>query len=280
VAFPIFLDERRPKADNSKEHIKWEKLGSSKIASADSNDRGKSSPAIELGEGKKVKESDEELKQFVDQCYEDRAKLEEAWEEELKAREAWERKQAEGHTQEERYGTSRREAQGQPVVGPPRPPSPPKKPYPLVEDDEPLENFGSLLRSLREERGLSLQDVAARAKEYLAPRKGGRDPVSKSALSLYERGEVKGLKPQILWMFSRVYDYPYEKLVRVWAEERFHVRISVLSAEQAHSELDSQANRFPAITRSGVRDELTNLQKATSDCPVVFPRLWANLDAA
>jgi len=42
-------------------------------------------------------------------------------------------------------------------------------------------------------------------------------------LSLYERGEVMTLKPQLLWLLGQVYGVPYEELVRRWVTARFGV---------------------------------------------------------
>lgn len=75
--------------------------------------------------------------------------------------------------------------------------------------------FGQYLTELRKAADLSLDEVVALAKR----RKTGQ--VSKSALSLYERGEIKNPNPEMLQALAAIYQVPFEELAQKWFNQRF-----------------------------------------------------------
>lgn len=75
--------------------------------------------------------------------------------------------------------------------------------------------FGAYLTELRNGAGLSLDMVVAASKN----KKGGK--ISKSALSLYERGETISPSPELLETLAEIYKVPFRQLAEAWFTQRF-----------------------------------------------------------
>lgn len=103
----------------------------------------------------------------------------------------------------------------------------PIQPYPFSPEDDrqSLQKFGRWLVRLRFRANFHTQDaVIAAIKKGLPQESRTRRFISKSTLSLYERGEIKTMRPWILWVLSQLYRVPYALMIRCWAEARYHVQ--------------------------------------------------------
>ncbi len=100
-----------------------------------------------------------------------------------------------------------------------------------VLDNQPntLEYFGKQLGELRLRAGYSSLDAVVRKAEELHGQ--GTQLVSKSMLSLYERGEIKTPKPETLRLLAELYRTSYEELAQCWFEERY--ALSGISLDRA-----------------------------------------------
>ena len=102
-----------------------------------------------------------------------------------------------------------------------------------------LENFGSYLQGLRKLAGFTSLDAVIQA---LDETNDSQSPsISKSMLSLYERGELGSVRPEVLQALSHIYRASYEDLAHRWFAERFCVSLrssensKILEAIEEHS---------------------------------------------
>lgn len=97
-----------------------------------------------------------------------------------------------------------------------------EKPVPPWNDAN-LAAFGNWLVELRLRAALRSQDTVIEAARGQFPEFTSPRPLTKSMLSLYERGEVHSLKPRVLWVLGHLYGVPYEEMVRRYVNARFGV---------------------------------------------------------
>ncbi|MBI3255601.1 MAG: helix-turn-helix domain-containing protein [Candidatus Andersenbacteria bacterium] len=96
---------------------------------------------------------------------------------------------------------------------------------PNWKQKEKLSQFGEWLRQTRQRTGFrSLKQVVEAEKKELEP--GRSQLLSRSMLSVIERGKVNSLKPEVLWVLARLCRVPYEEVVRRWVLARFAVNFS------------------------------------------------------
>ena len=83
-----------------------------------------------------------------------------------------------------------------------------------------LLEFGSYLIEIRHKAGFRSQDsaLAAARKKFKSTK-----VLSKSMLSLFERGEVMTVKPEVLRLLSRLYNVDYKEMAERWFEERYGI---------------------------------------------------------
>ena len=95
--------------------------------------------------------------------------------------------------------------------------------YPVMKDS--FKNFGQQLVELRVQAGYSSLDKALIALKQ----RRTKITLSKSLLSLYERGQIKALRPEILRALAALYGVEYEYLATCWFEARYLQRLPQIS---------------------------------------------------
>lgn len=99
-------------------------------------------------------------------------------------------------------------------------------PFSPKDDRRSLQKFGRWLVRLRLRADFKSQDaVIAAIKRGLPQGSESQRSISKSMLSLYERGEIQTLRPWILWVLSQLYCVSYTLMIQCWTEARYHVRV-------------------------------------------------------
>ncbi len=117
-------------------------------------------------------------------------------------------------------------------------------------------NFSKFLVDSRLKAGFrSLDDVLNFAK------KNKLKFPSKSSLSLYERGKVSSIKPEILQSLAQIYDLSYQDLAELWFKERYDIKNSFYKNNFPDFLLDADKN---SISLKGTSEDKRDSMKIIS----------------
>ena len=115
--------------------------------------------------------------------------------------------------------------------------------------------FGNFLKQIRLEAGHTSLDSACEAiHEELG------EKISKSSLSLYERGEIRYCKPETLRLLAAFYNLPYEKLATLYFESQYQVE---LKKGKKHKTFITSSNKSSCFLKGPTNDSRDDIKIVT-----------------